>query len=94
MQISWILIILGSFVIAAIIRIITNRKAKLTAPCPQCKSPNVLETNRETTDTRSIQRFWAGTGAGADIRLQLDMDLTFRCQNCGHKFTRNFTQTQ
>ncbi len=95
MQISLIsiLLIIIIFIIFTL-SIIFRKEAKLTAPCPECGSIDVLEINRETTGSRTLQIVGPGSDAGGDIRLQLDFAIDFTCQQCGHKFTRNFTQTR
>lgn len=93
MQISFTFALLFILIFIGILRLIFSKKPVLTAPCPICESADVIEINRETTGSRTMESFGAGTGAGGNVRLQLDLALTFRCQNCEHKFTRTFTQT-
>lgn len=87
-------ILLAIFILVVVLWLIYGRRPELTTPCPNCESINVIEINRETTGTRMVERVAAGTGAGGDIRLQLDLALTFRCQECEYKFTHTFTETQ
>ena len=94
MQISFGLILLILFLIILLYRVIPNRKLPLTAPCPNCENADVIETNRETIATRTVESGGTGTGAGNTIRLQLDLELTFHCRQCNHKYSRTFTETQ
>ena len=94
MEISFGLILFIIFILILLFRVIPNRRPKLTAPCPMCESTNVIETNRETLATRTVESGGTGTGAGNTIRLQLDLELTFRCRECNHKYSRTFTETQ
>lgn len=89
----WFIALVAILIITVVSRVLLNKKTALKAPCPVCEATDVVEINRETKGSRTLESFGAGTGAGGDVRLQLDLALTFRCQNCNHKFTRNFTQT-
>ncbi len=93
MEIPWLAVIAVAIVIAIILSV-RNRSTGLTAPCPQCEANQVTEINREIIGTRAFEIVGPGTGAGADIRLQYDLLLTFKCQSCGLQFTHEFTQTQ
>ena len=94
MEIPFGLILLIIFTLIVIYRVIPNRKPKLTAPCPKCENTDVIETNRETLASRTVEFGGTGTGAGNSVRLQLDLELTFHCRKCFHKYTRTFTETQ
>ncbi len=93
MQISLISILVIATFIIFMLSIIFRKEPKLTAPCPECQSIEVVEINRKTTGSRTLQVVGSGTSAGGDIRLQIDFAIDFSCQQCDHKFTRNFTQT-
>jgi len=71
-----------------------NRKDRTEMVCPKCGSDDLEITNRETLASRTIETWGGGTPAGGDIRLQLDLEVTYHCQKCGGKIVRKFTETQ
>ena len=71
-----------------------NKKDRSEIVCPRCGSNDLEITNRETLASRTIEAWGGGTPAGGDIRLQLDLEVTYHCQKCGQKVVRKFTETQ
>lgn len=61
--------------------------------CPKCQSTDVIETGHTTKKSRTVMPTGAGTPAGGDVRLQLDLRLDLRCKNCGYGFKRDVTRT-
>lgn len=91
---DWTIIFL-TIILGIVFIILTRRwrtRPKLT--CPRCGSKKLTETNRQTLRSRTVERIGSGTPAGGDIRLQLDLEVTYHCQVCGEKIVRRFTETQ
>lgn len=93
MQTGTFLIVLGIILIIGVTLALT-RRMRFQPECPHCGSKELVERNRETLASRTIEYMGSGTPAGGNIRLQLDLAVTYRCQDCGREFTRRFTETQ
>jgi predicted RNA-binding Zn-ribbon protein involved in translation (DUF1610 family) len=91
---DWIIIFLTVLVVIAVIILTRRWRSRPELVCPQCGSEEVIETSRQTLGSRTIERIGSGTPAGGDIRVQLDLEVTYHCQNCGEKIVRRFTETQ
>lgn len=87
-----IIVLGGAAFIAGVLALI--RKMRFKPQCPRCHSHELVELNRETLASRTVERFGSGTPAGGDVRLQLDLELTYRCRHCGQKFSQKFSETQ
>ncbi|MFK7800410.1 MAG: hypothetical protein AB8G95_02145 [Anaerolineae bacterium] len=73
--------------------IYSKQRTKEEYECPKCQSHDVIETGHTTKQSRTVMPTGAGTPAGGDVRLQLDMKLDLRCKNCGNGFKRDVTRT-
>ena len=74
-----LLIVVGVMIFNAYSR----RPQKDVHKCPKCESTDVLEIGQETKDSSTLIQ---GNQIGADVRLQLDLDLRLRCKKCGNNF--------
>lgn len=92
---GYITLIFFVIVIAVIIfNVTTARKPKEKPQCIYCESNDVLETGRDAKGSRMVQIGEGGMGVGADIRLQIDFEGSFRCETCGKTFKKTFSETQ
>lgn len=62
-------------------------------PCPHCESMDTVETRRDTLGTKTVEFMGAGSPAGGDVRLQLELEVTYHCKTCSKPFKRRITQT-
>lgn len=84
-----IVIFLGTLVY----NIYTKQRKKEVHQCPKCQSTDVIETGHTTKTSRTVMPTGAGTPAGGDVRLQLDLKLDLRCTSCGNGFQKDVTRT-
>ncbi|MEM7115008.1 MAG: hypothetical protein AAF614_21400 [Chloroflexota bacterium] len=92
---GYIPIILLLIVVAVVIfNITTARKPKVKPQCIYCESNNVIETGRDPKGSRMTRINDGGMGVGADIRLQIEFEGSYRCESCGKTFKKRFTETQ
>lgn len=69
------------------------RRGQSKPHCPYCNSTKIEELDRKTLASRMQEFFNGGFGGAGDIRLQLDLELTYRCQACAKTFKRQVRQT-
>lgn len=91
-QIPFGLIILLVFAVAVAITLRTN-KSRTVRTCPHCGSQKMKQISHETISTKPIDLDNSRFLPGADIRLQLEQDLTFHCQHCNRTSTIRVTST-
>jgi len=94
MQVNWSAVILLASGAIVVIGIVISKMLQIKPKCPECGSKELVETSRETVDSRMIETSGGGTPGGGSIRLQLDFVLTQRCKKCGAIFKRKFSETQ
>jgi DNA-directed RNA polymerase subunit RPC12/RpoP len=94
MQLNLSAIILLASAAIVVSGIVISMLLRVKRKCPECGSKELVETNRETHGTRMIETVGSGTGAGGNLRLQLDFEVTYRCKKCGEIFKRKFSETQ
>lgn len=80
--------------VVIIFNVTTARKPKEKPQCIYCESDDVIETGRDARGSRMVQIGEGGMGVGADIRLQIDFEGSFRCKKCGKTFKKTFSETQ
>lgn len=92
-ELTWLVVgLLAAVALWSILRIF--RRSKPSPQCPHCGSPKMVETERETKGTRTQEIVGGGAMAGGDVRLQLEQDVTYRCQSCGKRATFSVVATQ
>ncbi len=95
MQTNWLFIgFLLLILLTVLITFMLRRWSDVAVKCPTCDSAKVAETSRKTVDSRTIEQIGSGTGAGGDIRLQLDFESNYHCKKCGANFILKHTETQ
>ena len=88
------IILLLIVVVVVIFNVTTARKPKAKPQCIYCESKDVIETGRDAKGSRMTKINDGGMGVGADIRLQIEFEGSFRCQSCGKTFKKRFSETQ
>lgn len=73
------------FIGVVVFNMYNRRPMKDVHKCPKCESTDVLEISHETKDSSTLIQ---GNQIGADVRLQLDLDLRLRCKTCGNDFKK------
>lgn len=58
-------------------------RPKVQRQCRHCSAQMLLEIGRETLQSRTAEVVGGGAMAGGDVRLQLDQEVSYRCQSCG-----------
>lgn len=92
MNLSAIILLASAAIV--VLGIVISLLLQVKLQCPECGSKDIVETNRETLGSRMIETSGGGTPAGGSIRIQLDFELTHRCNICGEIFKRKFSETQ
>ena len=87
-------ILLLASVAVIVLGIVISLLLRVRPQCAECGSKDIIETNRETLGSRTIETSGGGTPAGGDIRVQLDFEITYRCKKCGEIFKRKLLETQ
>lgn len=86
-------LVLLLLLLIGVIIAIRSRKSTIVPRCSYCGAQSLLEIDRVTMDTRTVDLHSNKFLPGADIRLQLDQRVTYRCRDC-HKTTQiNVTET-
>lgn len=86
------LVILILFLIGVIIAI-RSRRPQTSPTCPYCDSKSLIEIDRRTLDTRTVDLHSHKFMPGADIRLQLDQEVIYRCKSCQQQSSIKVTET-
>ena len=89
----YVLVIAAALVLFALYLNTTRRGGQAKPACTHCESRNVAEISRETVGTRTVEPQGGGTPGGGSVRLQLDIEAKYHCRQCGHTFSRRFTET-
>ena len=76
----YVIVIVAAAVILALF-LNTQRRGRATPHCPNCESRKVAETSRDTVGTRTVEPTGGGTPGGGSVRLQLDIEATYHCQD-------------
>lgn len=90
-QIPFGLIIFLLFAVSVVITLRT-RKSRYVQTCPNCGSQKMKQISHETLSTKPIDLDNSRFLPGADIRVQLEQNLTFHCQNCNRTSTISVTR--
>ncbi len=64
-----------------------------THQCLHCESYELVEINRDTKGSRTVESVGGGTMAGGDVRLQLDYEVTYHCNSCNQNSKYRITKT-
>ena len=86
------LVIFILFVCGVIIAV-RSRKPQSAPSCPHCGATSLIELDRRTLDTRTVDLHSRKFMPGADIRLQLDQEVSYRCTSCQQQSTVKVTET-
>lgn len=86
------LVIAALFILGVIISI-RSRKSQIVRSCKNCGSNKLVQVSHETLRTKSVDLQNGNFLPGADIRLQLEQDLTYRCEVCNQRSTFRVTST-
>lgn len=86
------LIIALIFVIGLVISI-RSRKSQIVRACKNCGSNKMVQVSHETLHTKPVDMHNGNFLPGADIRLQLEQDLTYRCEVCNQLSVFRVTST-
>jgi hypothetical protein len=70
-----------------------SKRPKFEPSCVKCESKNVVEVDRRTVATRTVQSSGGGTPGGGSVRLQIDSEVTLHCKACGQRFKKTVTET-
>ncbi|MCB9434222.1 MAG: hypothetical protein H6668_19800 [Ardenticatenaceae bacterium] len=87
----WLLLIVVAIFIWGVV--LLSRRPKFEPTCVKCESKNVVEVDRRTIATRTVEPAGGGTPGGGSVRLQIDSEVTLHCKACGHRFRRTITET-
>lgn len=90
--IIWLILVL--MMVVGVVLNLRSRQQLEKPKCPFCESEDVVEVDRDTVGNRMIQTSYGGTGAGGDIRLELEYEVKYRCGSCGEHFKKRIRQTQ
>lgn len=73
--------------------ILAMKRPKFKPNCVKCESENVVEVDRRTVATRTVETSGGGMPGGGSVRLQIDSELTLHCKACGQSFKKTVTET-
>ena len=94
MELPWVNILIFVLFVVGLFFAMQSRKPQVQRKCNHCGSQKMVQISHETLDTRTIDRSGAGGFLpGNDIRLQVEQDVTYRCEACNKKSTFRVTQT-
>ncbi|MEM7336670.1 MAG: hypothetical protein AAF490_31615 [Chloroflexota bacterium] len=68
-------------------------KGQSAHKCLNCESMDMVEINRDTKGSRTVESSGGGTMAGGDVRLQLDYEITYHCNSCNQNSKYRVTKT-
>lgn len=80
-------LVLLILLLIGVIIAIRSRNSRAAPSCTNCGAKALVEVDRVTLETRSVDLHNNKFMPGADIRLQLDQEVTYRCTAC-HKTMR------
>jgi len=84
---------LAALFLLGLIITIRSRKPSITRPCEHCGSTKMTQIHHETLRTRTVDKQNGTFLPGADIRLELEQDLTYRCGQCNRTSTFRVVNT-
>ncbi|MEM7127184.1 MAG: hypothetical protein AAF702_12705 [Chloroflexota bacterium] len=89
---SFVFVLLIMLIIGVTISI-HSRKSTTPRKCQHCGSLKMEQISHETLNTKTVNLHENGFLPGADIRLEIEQDLTYRCQVCNRRTTFRITHT-
>ncbi len=93
MQLPWFSILIFILFVIGVTISLRARKSSVERKCEHCGSLKIVQISHETLKTRTVNRSGAaGFMPGSDIRLQIEEDVTYRCQMCNQKSTFRITK--
>lgn len=87
------IVILVVLVLIALMTIYRRNKTKPNPECRHCHSTDTKEIRRDPIGTRTVEIVGGGAMAGGDVRLQLDYEVTYHCNNCHRDSVFKITET-
>lgn len=61
--------------------------------CSHCGAVDLVEAGREVVDTKTVEQQGGGYGGGGDIRVQMQEEVTYHCNNCQRRTTATIRKT-
>lgn len=86
-------LVIVALLLLGVIISIRSRKSSVVRLCSECGSSKMVQIGHETLSTKAVDLQNGNFLPGADIRLQLEQDLTYRCEICNQTSTFRVTST-